>query len=238
MRNLIERLFLENNYTVRTISNGANILASNKTKSNYYLSIFINDTDVQDLDVGSLNDYFDEIKQLDEGYEPQMDKNLSMLICVKRSSLEIESSLNKKIFDIEEDPYFFKKYVLTYTESQEVLLSRSFTDSDIMTYLHSLLNNEEAFQYHKRSPYHETEYSLVSKLFIKLPILNLKIRNEELPSLTDTINNLLPPELLKLRNDLLILNMIEDQNGTTEEVTDEYTLRKRLMEYVGVTLND
>jgi len=238
VRKLIERLFLENNYTVRPILNDSSLLASDTAKSNYYLSIFLTEADVQDLVVGSLNEHFDAIKGLDEGYEPQMDKNLSMLICVKRSSLNNNSTLNKQIFDIEEDPYFFKKYVLTYTESQEELILRNVKDTSVMTYLHTILNSEDAFQTHKKFPYHETEYNLVSKLFIKLPILNLTIRNEELPSLKVTVNNLLTPDLLQFRDDLLNLNKIEDADGETEEVPDEDTLRKRLLEYVGVKLND
>lgn len=238
MRKLIERLFIENNYTVRPFLNNSTILASDTARSNYYLSIFLTEADVKDLVVSSLNEYFDAIKGLDEGYEPQMDKNLSMLICLKRGSLNNDSTLNKQIFDIEEDPYFFKKYVLTYTESQEDLILRNVNDTHVMTYLHTILNNEDAFQTHKKFPYHETEYNLVSKLFIKLPVLNLTIRNEELPSLKVTINNLLTPDLLQLRDDLLSLNKIEDADGTAEKATDDDTLRKRLMEYVGVTLND
>ncbi|NOV04313.1 ABC-three component system middle component 1 [Paenibacillus planticolens] len=238
MLRLIKGIFEENNYQIRLLEPEETIiLASDSTIASYYLTIFLDGTEFDKTSVDQFNDYYGIVKGLEEGYEPQMDKNLSMLICVKRTQSGVDTAENKRIFDIEEDPYLFKKYVLTYTDLQLDMALQKTDDRGVMSYLHSLLNDEIAFQEHKQSPNSESEYNLVSKLFIKLPFLDLTKRNREISSLKDTITSSLSPELLQLRNDLFKLNIItvEDAEGdTVHQSADAETLRTRLLEYIGM----
>ncbi|NOU73455.1 hypothetical protein GC098_18855 [Paenibacillus sp. LMG 31458] len=238
MIRLIENIFEENGYNIRSLTSQEPIIfASDSKRSSYYLAIFLEGTTFDNTSVEHLNDYYDAIKGLEEGYEPQMDKNLSMLVCVKKTDTGSDPALNKMIFDIEEDPYLFKKYVLTYTNHQVEMALQKVNGLSVMSYLHSLLNNEVAFQEHKKTPNSESEYNLVSKLFIKLPFLDITTRNREIASLEDTITNSLSPDLLEIRDELLKLNIVtnEDAEGNIySQTADEETLRTRLMDYIGL----
>jgi hypothetical protein len=228
MIRLINLLFEENNFNTRNLVSipVTNIFAEEKNRANYYLALFFDESNMEQFSIEMFNDQYNAIKGLEEGYDPQMDKNLSLLLCVKRNSLQLDPIMNKTIFDIEEDPYFFKKYVLTYTDSQVNEVLQKQKETTIMEYIHRTLSNEEAFQEYKLNPHLESEYNLVSKMFIKIPFLNLKKMDRELSSLKNDITNSLSISLLKLRDDLVKLQ-------PSEKVEDEI-ISNLLFEYIGV----
>lgn len=231
MIGILQKIFIENGFAVQHfISMPTNIFALDTHRGSYYLAVFVEENMLDSMSVELFNSYFDEVKELEEGYRPEMDKNLSLIVCVKRGELRPYTGLNKIIFDIEEDPYFFKKYVLTYTDSQVELLKANLGESSILEHLHRVLNDNNAFQEHKNDPLQSTEYNLVSKLFIKLPFLNLRKMDRELASLNEEINNSLTPPLLALRDELLKLK--------PEEKTNEAAWRKSILVHMKVEENE
>lgn len=96
----------------------------------------------------------------------------------------------------------------------------------IMEYLYRVLNDDNSFQEHKNDPFQNTEYNLVSKLFIKLPFLNLRKMDRELTSLKQEIINALTPSLLSLRDGLLRFQ--------PEREPDEAAWRKLILDYIKV----
>jgi hypothetical protein len=120
-----------------------------------------------------------------------MDKNLSLLIMLKVDSLEQPPAIQSLIFDIEEDPYTFKKYILTYTGKQESLLTSLFkeSDQDVKSFLYKILYDSERFSAFKNRIANESAliYDLVSKIFIKLPYLSIKNQHKEMNLLLNDI---------------------------------------------------
>lgn len=120
-----------------------------------------------------------------------MDKNLSLLIMLKVDSLDYPSTIQSLIFDIEEDPYTFKKYILTYTNEQESLLTSQFNESDqnVISFLNKILYDTEKFSSFKNKSINEDTlvYDLVSKMFIKLPYLSIKNQHKEMDFLLNDI---------------------------------------------------
>lgn len=227
MIRILQKIFTENGFVVQHFTSmPTNIFALDMDRGSYYLAVFVEEKMLDYKSVELFNSYFNEIKGLDEGYRPDMDKNLSLLVCVKRRNLLPDPALHKVIFDIEEDLYFFKKYVLAYTDTQVELLIKNQGDTSIIEHLYRVLNDDNSFQEHKNDPFQENEYNLISKLFIKLPFLNLKKMDRELASLKQEINNALTPSLLSLRDGLLMLKP-EDKN-------DEVAWRKLILEYIKV----
>ncbi|WP_342439124.1 ABC-three component system middle component 1 [Paenibacillus sp. FSL L8-0436] len=227
MIRIFNALFEENKFNVQHfISMPTNTFALDISRGSYYLVIFLDETSIDHSSVDLFNSYFDEIKGLEVGYRPDMDKNTSLIVCIKRKELHPSPVLNKIIFDIEEDPYFFKKYVLTYTESQVEIVIKNWGDSSIMEYMHTILNDEGLFQSHKTSQFLNTEYNLVSQFFIKLPFLSLRKMDRELSSLKKEIENLLTPSILTLRDELL--------NLRSDDKLDEETRRNLILEFIKV----
>ncbi|MDU2242416.1 MAG: ABC-three component system middle component 1 [Paenibacillus sp.] len=230
MIRIINKIFEENKFNVHHFTSiPTNSFAMDNERGSYYLAIFMDENSLNDTTVDLLNSYFDEIKQLEEGYHPEMDKNLSLILCLRRENLISDLDLNRMIFQIEENPYFFKKYVLVYEDSQVELFNKKlkdYSDPTTMGYIYSVLNNENLFQEHKKDPSMDSEYSFVSKLFIKLPFLNLRKMDRNLPSLKQEINNGLSPSLLTLRDGLIDL--------LKEENSDENLWKESILNYIEV----
>lgn len=227
MIRILQNIFMENRFVVQHFTSmPTNIFALDMDRGSYYLAVLVEEQMLGYNSVELFNSYYDEVKGLDEGYRPDMDKNLSLIVCVKRRNLLSDPKLHKVIFDIEEDPYFFKKYVLTYTDSQVELLIKNQGDISIIEHLYRVLNDDNSFQEHKNDPIQESEYNLISKLFIKLPFLNLRKMDREMASLKQEINNALTPSLLSLRNGLL--------NLKPEGKNDDATWHKLILEHIRV----
>lgn len=236
MKELITAIFTEHNFKI------INMPTINKTESfyaismeeqkvNYYLVLFIDNlTDIEKNNL-NLNYYYEEIKALKDNYDKQMDKNLTMLICAKRENLEVNQKLSQVIYRIEEDPYFFKKYVLTYTDKQVNLINSDIPSYDAITnYLYSILNNHDLFVQFKSDPYKETKYSLVSKIFIKLPFLNLQNVHTKIANLKENINVSLNRDQTELRNKALESAFVFEQNDDN--------LRDKILSFIGVDQNE
>ncbi|MDF9611014.1 hypothetical protein P5763_02800 [Bacillus cereus] len=136
-----------------------------------------------------------------------MDKNLSLLIVLKVDSLDLPPAIQSLIFDIEEDPYTFKKYILAYTGEQESLLISLFKESDqndVTSFFNKILYDTEKFSPFKNRETNENAlvYDLVSKIFIKLPYLSIKNQHKEMDVLLNDI----------------ILGFAEDDRGTWDSL--------------------
>lgn len=159
-------------------------------------------------------DYFAKIKSL-KYYESEMDKNLSLLLCLRVGNLNLAESTRRAIFEIEEDPFIFKKYVLTYTENQLNALMEGMKSNsirEIAKYLNEKLNNKESFISFKNNTLNDTEYNLVTKMFIKIPFLSLRsIEGEKLEDLEKLINNELEEKrLTALANKILTISNLDE----------------------------
>ena len=106
-------------------------------------------------------------------YVPDMDKNTSLIYCVKK---DINSDkLDKLKVKIEDDPFYFKKYVFTYEQAQAdefKKLCRQHGQSAselIQTYI----LDTDKFNNFKKNGDNEKIYKLVSELLIKIPIITI-----------------------------------------------------------------
>lgn len=210
MYQLVKSLFAEKGFKAYESNEGFNIndidtekyfLAINCTgRKEYYLVVFLKNIDgFQLLDIVK-GDYirkcFNSIKINDSLYEKEMDKNTSLIFCIE-SDLLVESELDndskskrellkKAIYEVEEDPYFFKKYVLTYFKEQIDEINNEVTElinagGRVTDYLQSCLNHTEIFKKYKENPRSQRRYDLICKIFIKLPFL--KLTNLEMSTL-------------------------------------------------------
>ena len=150
-----------------------------------------------------------------------------------------EYELSNKIYDIEESPYFFKRYVILYTEEQKKLIEKI----EIEKYL-DILSNKDNFRNYKKnkkgeenfnSEFKENEliYDIISKLYIKIPFLVYNFNdNEKLPILRERINKILDNDQKNIVNTLVSIDLENDtyyknfndilRNPTEEEIKRKY----------------
>lgn len=109
---------------------------------------------------------------------PEFKKNCD-LICIHR--LEKIADFKKseeEIFAIEEDPHFFKKYILYYSDAEEKALGGCSFDE-----LREIISDKSQFHTYKADPISPSQYSAATKIFIKLPFLELPFTRTKFVSL-------------------------------------------------------
>jgi hypothetical protein len=134
---------------------------------------------------------------------PSFKKNCD-LICIHR--LEVLAKFKnheEEIFAIEEDPHFYKKYVLYYSIAEESALT-NFTYDKLI----SVIADKKEFIDYKENPLKASQYSFAAKTFIKLPFLELPSHQGNLISLRQQATEAVAEASLK------------DMYATIQQVTD------------------
>jgi len=134
---------------------------------------------VHQLDVlqppDKLNDTITQAAPKDFIEHPAFKKNCDLICLLKLNQLAEFKELEDAIFSIEEDAYYYKKYVLYYSDAEEQALDKF----DYET-LGKTISDKAQFDQYKNSPLSATAYSLATKIFIKLPFLELPHKTREL----------------------------------------------------------
>ena len=109
-------------------------------------------------------------------YTPEMDKNTSLILAVqknKNASLSIEKQRR-----IEDDPYYFKKYVLLYSKNELSELKGYVKDGqNILELIKHYIYNKENFNKYKEHPDNNQLYSIITNLSTKIPIIPMDFSN-------------------------------------------------------------
>jgi hypothetical protein len=151
-----------------------------------------------------------------------LEKNLSLLVLLEVDSLDLSKEISSLIYDIEEDPYDFKKYVLIYTNEQVSLLEsyKAASTGDIIPFINNILNNSQVFSKFKNNEESEDVliYDLVSKLFIKIPFLSIDNNQQTITNLFDDIVEGIQTEDKALWESFLKLNEDSGSDPSIEEI--------------------
>ncbi|KMP94827.1 ABC-three component system middle component 1 [Bacillus cereus] len=223
LKDLLKNIFIENQYSVEdysnvlsqfTLSKGVSIdiesafFASLKerNKTNYFFVIFIpNDKNL--LSVLKIQGKFANYLK-HKITEQDLDKNMSMIICTKCNQENQDTNLGK-IMEIEEDPYYFKKYVLNYTQIEIDMLIQGFfskkSDLKVESVLLDVLSNNAMYDCYRNDKIKGEVYSIVSKIYIKTPFLKVNVNSTNgLISLQKNINETLEKKGLLSIKDTMI----------------------------------
>lgn len=148
------------------------ILFKNVFKNNYFLLLFVNSVSELKLILDKQSRYFFLLKEFFSELQ-EVDKNTSMIIFLRTTELNYESLV------LEEDPYYFKKYILPYTSEQfrsfSDEYSNQFDELGIKNVLDDVISDVDLFTEFKSNPEDLSVFNFVSKLFVKIPILKFPI---------------------------------------------------------------
>lgn len=196
---------------------------------------------IQDYDVEELQstrditiNFFvcDKINQLIHEFEKIQDnrikKNTSLLIVVKVENLEQEYYRLKKIaMRIEEDEYYFRKYVIFYTEGGLEKLEPC--AQYLLDYIQDKGSNleESLFDKFENNMFFDDSYFIAMQLIIKLPFISLPHSNEHFETVEDRIESRIKTVELMVQerqvND--ILNVFNGDN-IGEQLDDDDLLNR------------
>lgn len=185
MKNLIIN-FLQNNqfYCV----NASLELYTNQSKSEYFILSQYSDEE--------LHNFFDDDKtskvikeferlSLNSEYE-NIKKNTSLFILVEVDNLKEafeDEKFQRSILLIEEDYYYFRKFILLYTRNGVSDLRDKTTNETLYKYLES---NIDAFE---EDMYFSESYFMAMEIGVKLPFFTLPKRNDIYKSIENQYQN-------------------------------------------------
>lgn len=109
---------------------------------------------------------------------PTFKKNCDLICIHHLNKLAEFKNHEEKIFEIEEDPHFFKKYILYYSDTELAAIQDYSYDNLVTT-----ISDKNQFRNYKDDPLAATQYSVAAKIFIKLPFLELPFTKGDLVSL-------------------------------------------------------
>lgn len=120
--------------------------------------------------------------------------NSAQIILVKVDDLRVFFSKHKnQLMKIEEDPYYFRKYIIVYTEESVAGISNY-----SLSELEQFVLSDENYKYFEGDIFSMSTYFLGMECYIKLPFLTLPIRNEKYSSLDQLISEEIDKEDQKL----------------------------------------
>lgn len=155
-------------------------------------------------------------------YVPDMDKNTSLIYCVKK---DVNSDkLDKLKVKIEDDPFYFKKYVFTYDEAQadefkKLCRQHGQSASEL---IQAYILDTDNFNKFKKNGDNEKIYKVVSELLIKIPIIPISFEtNGEIKCVSDYML-----DIQKYNNDELerldcIVETLNSSPGNIELLVDK-----------------
>ena len=106
---------------------------------------------------------------------PSFKKNCDLICVYRLNQLAEFKNYEEQIFALEEDPHYFKKYVLYYSEAEELALNG-------LSYqgLQEIISSKDLFNKYKEQPLTATNYSVAAKIFINSPFWNYLLIEETL----------------------------------------------------------
>ncbi|MBZ9622142.1 hypothetical protein G9F71_004615 [Clostridium sp. FP2] len=196
------------------IKNSVFTYRKNDTKIEFFIVVSIDQKDFLSIDENKIFSDINKSLKNTLSYTAEVDKNTSLVLCVaKDSKLTSFDELEKKELRIEENPYFFKKYVLTYDEkiAQEVFgeVLKTYNESSSLTkYIESIVTNPERFRNFKINAINNEDYMLLSKIVMKVPVMPVKVPdNQSIKSLESMIqDNVISKNLQKSQGLVAILS--------------------------------
>lgn len=130
------------------------------------------------LDPAELNNRINHLAPDEFLRNPSFKKNCDLICIYRLDVLARFKNHEEEIFAIEEDPHFYKKYVLYYSVAEESALT-NFTYEKLV----SVIADKKEFLEYKENPLVATQYSFAAKTFIKFPFLELPSHQGNLVSL-------------------------------------------------------
>lgn len=145
------------------------------------------------LVVSCLNSQLDEIintdyiKEVSKKFRVQpfhfgeMDRNTSLLILSEhRTDESVNTSIKVKI---EDDPYYFKKYVLSYDNIEknnaEMWIKNNMKDDSVITSIQEYIGNTSRFEAYKFNHQNEPVYSYLVEIVTKIPNFPMRIIDQK-----------------------------------------------------------
>lgn len=208
---------------IREMQDGENfeyaLYQSSGKYTQYILVLDIGKTKIDEIDINNRQrTIYQKLQELGEELKPEFDKNVSLLLCVNGDITE--EKLEKEILKIEENPYCFKKLVLTYIENEIQSLIGKLGEENIWNYMQKCMMELQE----DKLKVGDESINFVLKLFIKIPFLAVEIvKKHKKADLLNEIEKQLEQKYMPIWNDIKEMDLpkIEEMKNYSEKQIDD-----------------
>ncbi|MFL1455021.1 ABC-three component system middle component 1 [Marinobacter sp. GN3S48] len=200
MNEIIRKLFLSNGFVEMDSVSGVELYGEgNIDKKNYWV-VIESEPDLIEAVQESIQDEI--VRRLND---PAFEKNANIL-CLWNVP-EINEVVKRAAHKAEEDPFFFKKHVLYYTESELNSFKSQFQADEFFNAFGQALVDKNIFSQYKDLYGKEGWQVLLYRIAIKASFI--KIREEEKESIDD-LEKSVATKISSLRNDKMLFMDFQD----------------------------
>lgn len=212
MIDIVSALFYHHGFAQQEITNG--YFYTRESIEDYWVVI---KEDVNTL-LGKQSDYFEKCKKL--CLEPNLDKNLSMLVLWETDGKVEREEFKRNKMSLEEDPYYFKKYVIGYAKNELADLKQKIGKDDAVTFIENNIISKEMFDKYKEEPFVKEWYSLMYRIAIKIPFLNINIeKSQGLQSLFNQNDEALKKDNILEFNNIIFAKLKDLSQAKIKEIS-------------------
>lgn len=202
IKNLITRLLSELDHEYKEFESFVlyeehpiDIIIANRDHVDYLIFAFIPHRFLhkvcEDIQIGIYTKLKLKIQKSDEleysAFSKSIDKNATLIICSEVPGSTSNIELNKAISSIEEESYYYKKQVLSYSTLDEANIDELLVSNiNVLDECEKIVTDIEKYSSFI-SEDSDSKYALVALLYEKLPFLTLKIKSEDRLVLKDEI---------------------------------------------------
>lgn len=228
MNEIIETIFKQEEYLLKRFNDELTYYSYQDAAFYFLLELEENDFEniLRYTDFENLQKYKKFKKNFDlvekEVEANTVERNSSLIILVRCNSISALEKYKHQILLLEEDEFFFKKYVILYSEKAIQGLK---VNDDFLSTIQQKVQDKNQFKlYAKKGLLEELEeYLLILQLYIKLPFLKLTFDGDSFQSLQSKIvsdldeqQEVLYRELVSKSEDILALNFELEENEIDE----------------------
>jgi hypothetical protein len=211
------------------IDEESNFMFSRKKNQEYYITAQYTENEMKNFfDIKKTNDLIELFEKL-KGTSEDIQKNTSLIVCVKVEKLQnAHASLKNIVFKIEEDEYFFRKYVIIYTEDS---IKNIDSNRNIKVQLHEIIKEDNIMEEYQKNFYFSEEYFLALQFFVKLPFFVFEADTKQFTTLEDELAKVIETNQLN-SIDSKILSFEKNFNKANRddyinELTDAFLSEKK-----------
>lgn len=222
MINYIKKIFQEKKYFLEEDSNEEILFFWKKWE--YFLISKYNKSELKEFFESEKTNSLIKIFENKKKNFKDIEKNTSLIILLKVDDLKKDfNELKNQIMKIEEDEYFFRKYIIIYDEvwQNEVIEINNHVE------LNEELNKINLEEFRKDN-FEKSKWYLIIQLFIKLPFLKVEVKELKLDNLLENINKKIKKNELEELNNFILEKDYLTENENSEDFFDN--LENRILD--------
>lgn len=171
MFELINKLFSSYNFSTKEISEGI-LFFKNDVNDKEEFWFVTQQSEIKTI-LEKQPKFFEDCKLAE--LSPSLDKNISMLVLWDTMGDKPIEELKNSVMSIEENAFYFKKYILYFNNQEITDFEYQQGDKPIKLFLEEGLANEETFKSYKEDALSSTWISLLYRMVIKIPFVKVNI---------------------------------------------------------------